>query len=70
MIIKREIRFSSNLPTPARWKNDAVNQQLKELKMKKLKLFMVKPGETREEALKKFIAYLKQQGIKIKKSKK
>ena len=38
--------------------------------MKKLKLFVVKPSETREEGLKKFIAYLKQQGIKIKKSKK
>tara|TARA_X000000368_G_scaffold397488_1_gene366672 strand:+ start:1334 stop:1450 length:117 start_codon:yes stop_codon:yes gene_type:complete len=38
--------------------------------MKKLKLFMVKPGENRQEGLKKLIAYLKQQGIKIKKSKK
>tara|TARA_B100000035_G_scaffold306509_1_gene308639 strand:- start:393 stop:539 length:147 start_codon:yes stop_codon:yes gene_type:complete len=33
--IKSRIKFLSNLPTPARWKKDAVNQQLKELKMKK-----------------------------------
>ena len=38
--------------------------------MKKLKLFVVNPVETKEEALKKFIIYLKQQGIKIKMSKK
>ena len=37
MFIKSEIKFSSNLPTPARWKNDAVNQQIKELKMKDYK---------------------------------
>ena len=51
--------------TPARWKKDAVNQQLKELKMKKLNLFVVRPSDTREEVQKKLIKYLKQQGIKI-----
>ena len=65
MSIKREIKFSSNLPTPARWKKDAVNQQLRELKMKKLNLFVVRPSDTKEEVQKKLTEYLKQQGIKI-----
>ncbi len=37
MLIKSEIKFSSNLPTPARWKNDAVNQQIKEFKMNNIR---------------------------------
>jgi|TARA_Y100000992_G_C21103647_1_gene413860 hypothetical protein len=44
-----------------------VNQQLKELKMKKLNLFVVRPSDTREEVQKKFVEYLKKQGIKISK---
>ena len=63
--IKSEIKFSSNLPTPARWEKDVVNQQLKELKMKKLNLFVVRASDTREEVRKKLAKYLKQQGIKI-----
>ena len=42
-----------------------VNQQLKELKMKKLNLFVVRPSDTKEEVQKKLTEYLKQQGIKI-----
>jgi maleate cis-trans isomerase len=42
-----------------------VNQQLKELKMRKLNLFVVRPSDTREEVRKKFVEYLKKQGIKI-----
>tara|TARA_B100001029_G_scaffold171754_1_gene168841 strand:+ start:358 stop:534 length:177 start_codon:yes stop_codon:yes gene_type:complete len=42
-----------------------VNQQLKELKMKKLNLFVVRPSDNREEVCEKFIQYLKQQGIKF-----
>ena len=42
-----------------------VNQQLKELKMKKLNLFVVRPSDNREEVYEKFVQYLKQQGIKI-----
>ena len=45
--------------------SDAVNQQLKELKMKKLNLFVVRPSDTKEEVQKKLTEYLKQQGIKI-----
>jgi len=45
--------------------NDAVNQQLKELKMKKLNLFVVRPSDTKAEVQKKLTEYLKQQGIKI-----
>ena len=33
--------------------------------MKKLNLFVVKPSDTREEVQKKFVEYLKKQGIKI-----
>ncbi len=33
--------------------------------MKKLDLFVVTPSDTREEVKKKFVKYLKQQGIKI-----
>ena len=33
--------------------------------MKKLNLFVVRPSDTREEVQKKFVEYLKQQGIKI-----
>ncbi len=33
--------------------------------MKKLKLFVVSPSDTKEEVQKKLIEYLKQQGIKI-----
>jgi len=42
-----------------------VNQQLKELKMKKLNLFVVRPTDTKEDVYKKLTDYLKQQGIKI-----
>ena len=42
-----------------------VNQQLEELKMKKLNLFVVRPTDTKEDVYKKLIDYLKQQGIKI-----
>ena len=70
MYIKREIKFSSNLPTPARWKNDVVNQQTKEYNMKnKLELFVVKPNDDREKTFKNFIAYLERQGIKVKRGK-
>ena len=33
--------------------------------MKKLNLFVVRPSDTSEEVQKKFVEYLKQQGIKI-----
>ena len=35
--------------------------------MKKLNLFVVRPSDTREEVQKKFVEYLKKQGIKISK---
>ena len=63
--IKSRIKFLSNLPLRQGGKKDVVNQQLKELKMKKLNLFVVRPSDTREEVRKKFLEYLKQQGIKI-----
>jgi len=34
--IKSRIKFLSNLPTPARWKSDAVIQQLKENKNERI----------------------------------
>ena len=68
--IKSEIKFSSNLPTPARWENDVVNQQTQEYNMKnKLELFVVKPNDDREKTFKNFIAYLERQGIKVKRGK-
>ena len=33
--------------------------------MKNLNLFVVRPSDTKEEVQKKFVEYLKQQGIKI-----
>ena len=45
--------------------NDVVNQQLKELKMRKLKLLVVKPQDDRKTIYKNLIKYLSQQGIKI-----
>ena len=33
--------------------------------MKKLNLFVVRPSDTKKEVQKKFVEYLKQQGIKI-----
>ena len=45
--------------------NDVVNQQLKELNMKKLKLFVVKPHDNRKTIYKNLIKYLGQQGIRI-----
>jgi len=42
-----------------------VNQQLKELKMKKIELFAVKPSDDRKEIYKNLIKYLEKQGIKI-----
>ena len=46
-------------------KNDVVNQQLKELNMKKLKLLVVRPSDDRKTIYKNLIKYLKQQGIKV-----
>ena len=46
-------------------KNDVVNQQLKELYMKKLKLFVVRPNDDRKTIFKNLIKYLEQQGIKV-----
>ena len=45
--------------------NDAVNQQLKELNMKKLRLLVVKPNDNRKIIYKNLIKYLEQQGIKV-----
>ena len=42
-----------------------VNQQLKELKMKKLKLFVVRPNDDKKTIYKNLTKYLKQQGIKV-----
>ena len=44
---------------------DVVNQQLKELNMKKLKLLVVKPHDDRKTIYKNLIKYLGQQGIRI-----
>ena len=65
MDIKSRVKSLSNLPTPVRWKKDMVNQQLKELKMKKIELFAVKPSDDRKEIYKNLIKYLEKQGIKI-----
>ena len=45
--------------------NDVVNQQLKELNMKKLKLLVVRPSDDRKTIYKNLIKYLEQQGIRI-----
>ena len=45
--------------------NDAVNQQLKELNMKKLKLLVVRPSDDRKTIYKNLIKYLEQQGIRV-----
>ena len=45
--------------------NDVVNQQLKELNMKKLKLLVVKPNDNRKTIYKNLIKYLEQQGIRV-----
>jgi len=45
--------------------NDAVNQQIKELNMKKLKLLVFKPNDNRKTIYKNLIKYLEQQGIRI-----
>ena len=45
--------------------NDVVNQQLKELSMKKPKLFVVKPNDDKKTIYKKLVKYLEQQGIKV-----
>ena len=45
--------------------NDAVNQQLKELKMKKMKVLVVRPSDHRKTIYKNLIKYLEQQGIRI-----
>ena len=47
--IKSRIKFLSNLPLRQGGKKDVVNQQLKELKMKKLNLFVVRPSDSKEE---------------------
>ena len=44
---------------------DVVNQQLKELNMKKLKLLVVRPSDDRKTIYKNLIKYLEQQGIRI-----
>jgi PleD family two-component response regulator len=45
--------------------NDVVNQQLKELNMKKLKLLVVRPIDDSKTIYKNLIKYLEQQGIRI-----
>jgi LPS O-antigen subunit length determinant protein (WzzB/FepE family) len=45
--------------------NDVVNQQLKELNMKKLKLLVVRPNDYRKTIYKNLIKYLEQQGIRV-----
>ena len=45
--------------------NDVVNQQLKELNMKKLKLLVVRPSDDRKNIYKNLIRYLEQQGIRV-----
>ena len=45
--------------------NDAVNQQLKELNMKKIKLLVVRPSDDRKTIYKNLIKYLEQQGIRV-----
>ena len=45
--------------------NDVVNQQLKELNMKKLKLLVVRPSDDRKTIYKNLIKYLERQGIKV-----
>ena len=45
--------------------NDAVNQQLKELNMKKLKLLVVRPNDDKKTIYKNLIKYLEHQGIRI-----
>jgi LPS O-antigen subunit length determinant protein (WzzB/FepE family) len=42
-----------------------VNQQLKELNMKKLKLLVVRPSDDRKTIYKNLIRYLEQQGISV-----
>jgi hypothetical protein len=42
-----------------------VNQQLKELKMKKMKLLVVRPSDDRKTIYKNLIKYLEHQGIRI-----
>ena len=44
---------------------DVVNQQLKELNMKKLKLLVVRPSDDRKTIYKNLIRYLEQQGIRV-----
>jgi PleD family two-component response regulator len=46
-------------------KNDAVNQQPKEFKMKKMKLLVVRPSDDRKTIYKNLIKYLEQQGIRV-----
>ena len=48
--------------------SDVVNQQLKELNMKKLKLLVVRPSDDRKTIYKNLIRYLEQQGIRVVKS--
>ena len=45
--------------------NDVVNQQLKELNMKKLKLLVVRPSDDRKTIYKNLTKYLERQGIKV-----
>ena len=45
--------------------NDVVNQQLKELSMKKLKLLVVRPSDDKKTIYKNLIKYLEQQGIRV-----
>ena len=45
--------------------NDVVNQQLKELNMKKLKLLVVRPNDDRKTIYKNLIRYLEHQGIRV-----
>ena len=70
--IKSEIKFSSNLPTPARWKRDAVfiNNKwrfiMKNTKKQKLLLFKVEKGMSLEKIRENLRTYLTSQGLEIK----
>ena len=72
MSIKREIRFSSNLPTPARWKKDTVfinnkwRYRMKKTKKQKLELLKVEKGMSLEKIRENLRTYLTSQGLEIK----
>ena len=47
-------------------KNDVVNQQIMEMQMKKPKLLIFRPDDSKKIIYKNLVNYLKQQGIRIK----